>query len=82
MTVSNTSEILSLLFLPLVLFGQTAKTKPNFDIDDFNKKFEVAQWLVAYDTVNGHSVSLYVTIQRRAFNVLMIALKVFANAKP
>ena len=45
-------RILSLVFLPLVIFGQTQKTtEPAFDIVDFNKKFEVVQWLVAYDTV-------------------------------
>jgi len=45
-------RILSLVFLPLVIFGQTRKTtEPAFDIVDFNKKFEVVQWLVAYDTV-------------------------------
>src|SRR5262245_32157218 len=44
-------RILSLLFHPLIVFGQTARTKPAFDINDFNKKLEIAQWLVAYDTV-------------------------------
>ena len=45
-------RILSLAFLPLVVFGQTLKTTQTaFDIDSFNKKFEIAQWLVAYDTV-------------------------------
>ncbi len=45
-------RILTLVFLPLVVFGQTQRTtEPAFDINDFNKKFEVAQWLVAYDTV-------------------------------
>ncbi|HEY6805101.1 MAG TPA: hypothetical protein VI306_16115 [Pyrinomonadaceae bacterium] len=45
-------RILWLAFLPLIVFGQTPKTtKPAFDIADFNKKFEIAQWLVAYDTV-------------------------------
>lgn len=31
-------------------FGQKSKG-PNFDIKDFNEKFEVAQWLTAYDRV-------------------------------
>lgn len=45
-------RILWLALLPLVVFGQTPKTTgPAFDLADFNKKFEVAQWLVAYDTV-------------------------------
>ena len=42
-------QILSLAFLPLVVFGQSPK--PTFDVADFNKKFETVQWLVAYDTV-------------------------------
>lgn len=42
-------RILSLAFLPLVVFGQSPK--PTFDVADFNKKFETVQWLVAYDTV-------------------------------
>ena len=45
-------RILALVFLPLVVFGQTQKPAgPAFDFYDFNKKFETAQWLVAYDTV-------------------------------
>lgn len=36
----------------LVSFGQNSKNdKPNFDIADFNKKTEIAEWLVRYDTV-------------------------------
>jgi hypothetical protein len=38
---------LLLLLAPLT----SAAQKPNFDIADFSKKFEVVQWLVAYDTV-------------------------------
>jgi len=46
------TRILSLVFLPLAVFGQTSTiTAPQFDVADFNKKFETAQWLVAYDTV-------------------------------
>jgi hypothetical protein len=46
------SRILLLVFLPLVVYGQTAKTtEPAFDIVGFNQKFEVVQWLVAYDKV-------------------------------
>ena len=45
-------RILLLAFLPVVVFGQTpSTTKPTFDTVDFNKKFETARWLVAYDTV-------------------------------
>lgn len=45
-------RLVSLLLLPLVVLAQTPKTAgPKFDIDDFSKKFEVAQWLVRYDTV-------------------------------
>jgi hypothetical protein len=45
------------IFLALVLFvfsdvaGQSTKTGPNFDITDFNRKLEVVQWLVEYDTI-------------------------------
>jgi hypothetical protein len=46
------TRILWLVFLPLVVVGQLPKpTEPAFDIADFNKKFEVVQWLVAYDAV-------------------------------
>ena len=45
-------RILWLAFLSLVVFGQSpSTTKPTFDVADFNKKFEIAQWLVAYDRV-------------------------------
>lgn len=45
-------RILWLVLLPLVVSAQTPKkSEPAFDVADFNKKFEVAQWLVAYDTV-------------------------------
>ena len=44
--------LIVLVVFSFSLFGQNTKTdKPNFDIADFNKKFEVAQWLVEYDTV-------------------------------
>lgn len=45
-------RILWLALLPLVVSGQTPKTtEPAFDVAGFNKKFEIAQWLVAYDGV-------------------------------
>lgn len=45
-------RMLLLAFLPLVVFGQTPKTTgPAFDVADFNRKFEIAQWLVTYDQV-------------------------------
>ena len=45
-------RILWLAFLPFVVFGQTPRTTGSkFDIADFNKKFEIVQWLVAYDSV-------------------------------
>ncbi len=44
-------RILCLLWLPLVVAAQTPKTEPAFDVADFNKKFEVARWLVVYDGV-------------------------------
>ncbi|RTQ44938.1 hypothetical protein EJV47_26575 [Hymenobacter gummosus] len=39
-----------LLFSSTLVAGQQSKG-PNFDIKDFNEKFEVAQWLTAYDRV-------------------------------
>ena len=46
-------HILTVIFLAIftfVAFGQKTG-KPTFDVADFNKKFEVAQWLVEYDNV-------------------------------
>ena len=44
--------LLWLALLPLVVSAQPPKTTgPAFDIAGFNKKFEIAQWLVAYDGV-------------------------------
>lgn len=46
--------LLALVFLTFsfVAFGQNAKNeKPSFDVADFNKKFEVAEWLVRYDLI-------------------------------
>jgi hypothetical protein len=46
------SRLLLLFLLPLLVFGQKPKAvEVNFDVADFNKKFEVVQWLVAYDSV-------------------------------
>lgn len=54
------TRILWLAFLPLVVSGQTLRTtEPAFDITDFNKKFEVVQWLVAYDTVAWKTTDLF-----------------------
>jgi hypothetical protein len=47
------------LSLPLLVFAQSPKpTRPTFDIVDFNKKFEVVQWLVAYDTIARRTTDL------------------------
>ncbi len=44
--------LLLLLCAGSLVLGQTSKVgKPEFDIVDFNKKFEVVQWLVTYDEV-------------------------------
>lgn len=52
MTSMKYIRLLSLLFLPLVVLGQTQKANETaFDVEGFNKKFAVAQWLVTYDTV-------------------------------
>lgn len=46
-----TVSFLIVMFSSVVL-GQSPKTSaPSFDIADFNRKFEVAQWLVEYDTI-------------------------------
>lgn len=37
--------------LALASFAQNSRNKPSFDVEDFNKKFETAQWLVEYDVV-------------------------------
>jgi hypothetical protein len=44
------NKILTLLFIGLttLTYGQKSKG-PNFDIADFNKKMEVAEWLYEYD---------------------------------
>jgi hypothetical protein len=42
---------LSLFVLVGVCSAVAQKTAPEFDVADFNQKFEVARWLVAYDTV-------------------------------
>ncbi len=45
-------RMLLIVFLPIVVSAQTPKaTEPAFDIADFNKKFEIVKWLVAYDEV-------------------------------
>jgi hypothetical protein len=41
-----------LLLLVCAALGQNTKTNgPSFDIQDFNKKFQVVEWLVEYDNV-------------------------------
>ena len=46
------TTLLTILLFTFVSFGQDKKAdKPDFDIIDFNKKFEVAEWLVEYDLV-------------------------------
>lgn len=46
------NKILTLLFIGLttLTYGQKSKG-PNFDIADFNKKMEVAEWLYEYDMI-------------------------------
>lgn len=44
--------LLIILTFAFVTFGQDKKANaPNFDIEDFNKKIEVVEWLVRYDYV-------------------------------
>src|ERR1044071_5361751 len=40
-----------ILIILLQVHGQRLASAHNFDIQDFNKKFETAQWLVEYDEV-------------------------------
>jgi hypothetical protein len=50
--MKNILPLILLFIFTFTAFGQSVKTdKPAFDIADFNKKFETAQWLVAYDYV-------------------------------
>jgi len=42
---------LLLVSLCTVVLGQTPAKGPDFDVKDFDKKFEVVQWLVDYDKV-------------------------------
>jgi len=46
------NKIITIFFLGLttLIFGQNSKG-PNFDIADFNKKMEVAEWLYEYDMI-------------------------------
>lgn len=47
-----TCLLLLLLFQGSLVFGQVSNVeKPEVDVVDFSKIFEVAQWLVAYDTI-------------------------------
>jgi hypothetical protein len=44
--------LLTILIFSFISFAQNKKVDaPSFDIVDFNKKFEVAEWLVRYDLV-------------------------------
>jgi len=46
------NKILTLLFIGLTTLTYAQKSKgPNFDIADFNKKMEVADWLCEYDMI-------------------------------
>ena len=50
--MKHTLTILIILIFALASFGQAKKNGgPDFDIADFNKKMEVAEWLVEYDLV-------------------------------
>ena len=44
------SSVIFVLCLAALSFGQK-QDGPKFDIEDFNRKFEVVQWLVEYDNV-------------------------------
>jgi hypothetical protein len=50
------NKVLSLLFIGLTTLAYGQKSKgPNFDIADFNKKMEVAEWLYEYDMIAWHT---------------------------
>ena len=50
--MKTTTILLFILTLAFTVFGQkTRSDAPIFDMADFNKKFEVAEWLVKYDIV-------------------------------
>ncbi len=50
--IMKTLLLLLLLCQGPLVFGQVSKIeKPEFDVIDFSKKFEVVQWLVTYDSV-------------------------------
>jgi len=62
-------NIKSLLTLALVLgYGVTVPAKATqhgFDVDDFNKKFEVVRWLVAYDEVAWKTTDVMLASDKR-----------------
>jgi len=50
--IGRTKRLVALLFVfAHGVFAIAHASQSEFDIDDFNKKFEIVQWLVAYDTV-------------------------------
>lgn len=51
-TMKKIVTLFTILLFTFVAFGQEKKEDvPTFDIADFSKKFEVAEWLVRYDLV-------------------------------
>lgn len=62
------SILLAIIFaaFTLVSFGQNTKgDKPNFDITDFDKKFEIARWLVEYDNVAWKTTDVLMTQDKK-----------------
>lgn len=54
-----------------VAFGQKTKNdKPNFDIEDFNKKFEVAEWSARYDLVAWKTSDVLMTQDKKEIEKL------------
>jgi hypothetical protein len=56
--------ILAIILLaqtPFVFAQKPRSSGPGFDVVEFNKKFEVAQWLVRYDTVAWKTTDVLVT---------------------
>src|SRR5262245_35007552 len=49
--IGNIAKVLLPLSLLLLAESSGVGQVPGFDVADFNKKFEIVQWLVTYDTV-------------------------------
>jgi hypothetical protein len=64
-------QVLAIIFscLTSLVFCQNTK-RPNFDISDFNKKFEVVRWLYEYDYVAWHTSDSVMTQDKKEISLL------------